>query len=183
MNLSALDLIILVPIAFGVIKGFMKGFIREIAAILGLFIGLIAAYLLAEHVFQYFTIYFEAAEFELKIISYVVVFFATILLVNTLASLLTRTLKLIALNGINRLIGAVFGGLKWVFILTVAVFLLNRVQENRTIFQKSTLNSSKFYKQLSGYGKQLAEWSNLDGLMDQQYLIKDGGTVKKSNPE
>ncbi|MGB0978279.1 MAG: CvpA family protein, partial [Croceimicrobium sp.] len=112
----------------------MKGFIRELAAILGIFIGVVAAYVLADKVFKYFTIYFESVDFELKIISYVVVFFATILLVNVLASLLTKTLKIVALNGINRILGAIFGAIKWATIMTLVVFSLNRIQKNRTIF-------------------------------------------------
>lgn len=153
----------------------MKGFIRELAAILGIFIGVIAAYLLADNVFKYFTIYFEEVDFELKIISYVVVFFGTILLVNSLASLLTRTLKLVALNGINRILGALLGALKWSVILTLVVFSFNRMQQNSSIMQKSTLKESKVYQRFLGYSNQAAEAIGLDDLIDKQYLIKDAG--------
>ena len=175
MDFSALDMILLAPLVFGIIKGFMKGFIRELAAILGIFIGVMAAYLLADNVFQYFTIYFKEVDFELKIISYVVVFFGTILLVNSLASLLTRTLKVIALNGVNRLLGAIFGALKWTAIMTLVVFSLNRVQKNKTIFQKSTLKQSKVYQQLLVYSNKAADTIGFDDLIDKQYLIKDAG--------
>lgn len=160
---------------FGIIKGFMKGFIRELAAILGIFIGVVAAYVLADKVFKYFTIYFESVDFELKIISYVVVFFATILLVNVLASLLTKTLKIVALNGINRILGAIFGAIKWAAIMTLVVFSLNRIQKNRTIFQKSTLRQSQVYQKLLRYSDKAAETIGFDDLIDKQYLIKDAG--------
>lgn len=153
----------------------MKGFIRELAAILGIFIGVISAYLLADHVFKYFTIYFESVEFELKIVSYVVVFFATILLVNFLASLLTKTLKIIALNGINRILGAIFGALKWAAIITLLVFALNEMQKNKTIFQKSTLKQSVVYQRFLSYGEKAAKAIGFDDLIDKQYLIKDAG--------
>jgi len=168
-------MVLLAPLVFGIIKGFMKGFIRELAAILGIFIGVIAAYLLADNVFKYFTIYFEEVDFELKIISYVVVFFGTILLVNSLASLLTRTLKLVALNGINRILGALLGALKWSVILTLVVFSFNRMQQNSSIMQKSTLKESKVYQRFLGYSNQAAEAIGLDDLIDKQYLIKDAG--------
>ncbi|QNR25852.1 CvpA family protein [Croceimicrobium hydrocarbonivorans] len=173
MEYSALDIVLLAPIVFGIIKGFMKGFIRELAAILGIFIGIVAAYLLADNVFKYFTIYFESVDFELKIISYVVVFFGTILLVNSLASLMTRTMKLIALNGINRLMGAVFGAVKWAMIVTLAVFSLNKIQQNNTIFQKSTLKQSQVYQRFLGYSEEIAKAVGFDDLVDKQYLIKD----------
>jgi len=175
LDFSALDIILLAPIVFGIIKGFMKGFIRELAAILGIFIGVIAAYLLADNVFKYFTIYFESVDFELKIISYVVVFFGTILLVNSLASLLTRTMKIIALNGINRILGAIFGAIKWATLMTLVVFSLNRIQQNKTIFQKSTLKQSKVYQKFLGYSEKAAETIGFDDLADKQYLIKDAG--------
>lgn len=158
---------------FGLIRGFMKGFIRELAAILGIFLGIVASYVLADKVFKYFTIYFKEVDFELRIISYVVVFFATILLINALASLLTRTLKLIALNGINRILGAIFGGFKWLVLLIVLCFFLNQIQKNRTLFQKSTLRESKVYQGLVDYGKMAAEKVGFEELSDRQYLIKD----------
>lgn len=151
----------------------MKGFIRELAAILGIFLGALASYILADKVFKYFTIYFKEVDFELRIISYVVVFFATILLINALASLLTRTLKLIALNGINRILGALFGGFKWVVLLIGICYFLNRIQKNRTLFQKSTLRESQVYQKFLGYGNQIAEEIGFEEMTDKQYLIKD----------
>jgi membrane protein required for colicin V production len=155
------------------IKGFSRGFIREIAALTGLFVGILFAYLLSEYVFQYFTIYFKSADFELKIVSYVVVFFLTILLINALASMLTRVLKLVALSGINRILGAILGAGKWLVIVSVGVFILNRAQKNSPIFQKSTINESKYFRIISEYGEEVASALNFDKLLDKQYLIKD----------
>jgi membrane protein required for colicin V production len=155
------------------IKGFSRGFIREVAALTGLFVGILFAYLLSEYVFQYFTIYFKSADFELKIISYVVVFFLTILLINALASMLTRVLKLVALSGINRILGAILGLGKWLVIVGVGIFILNRAQKNSPIFQKSTMNESKYFRIISEYGEEIASALNFDTLLDKQYLIKD----------
>jgi len=171
--LSTLDIIILVPLVFGIIKGFSRGFIREIAALTGLFVGIIVSYLLSEYVFQYFTMYFESADFELRIVSYVVVFFFTILLINAIASMLTRGLKLIALNGINRILGALLGGAKWLVILILVIFVLNRAQKNRQIFQKSTVAESKYFRLISNYGEKIAQAIGFDEVLDKQYLIKD----------
>jgi len=171
--LSTLDIIILVPLVFGLIKGFSRGFIREIAAITGLFVGIITSYLLSEHLFQYFTIYFESADFELRIVSYVVVFFLTILLINFLATGITRILKVVALNGINRILGAILGLAKWSIILGLVIFAVNRIQQNSPIFQKSTLAESKYFTRISGYGEQVAAAVNFDEVIDKQYLIRD----------
>lgn len=173
MNYTTLDIFLLAPLLFGLVRGFMKGFIRELAAILGLFAGVFASYLLAEKVFKYFTAYFKEVDFELKIISYVIVFFGTILLVNFLASILTKTLKLIALNGINRIVGGLFGGFKWAVILTLLCFFLDRIQKNHTYFQKSTLRESQVYQRFLHYGKQGAEAVGFEEAIDKQYLIKD----------
>lgn len=171
--MSTLDIIILVPLAFGLIKGFTRGFVREIAGIIGLLLGIVASYLLSEYLFQYFTIHFQSADFELRIVSYVVVFFLTILLINFLATALTRGLKIIALSGINRILGAIFGLGKWAIILGLVIFVVNRAQQNSPIFQKSTINESKYFKIISDYGEQVAAAVNFDEVIDKQYLIKD----------
>jgi membrane protein required for colicin V production len=144
-----------------------------VAALTGLFVGILFAYLLSEYVFQYFTIYFKSADFELKIISYVVVFFLTILLISALARMLTRVLKLVALSGINRILGAILGLGKWLVIISVAIFILNRAQKNSPIFKKSTINESKYFRMISEYGEEVASALNFDKLLDKQYLIKD----------
>jgi membrane protein required for colicin V production len=144
-----------------------------VAALTGLFVGILFAYILSEYVFQYFTIYFKSADFELKIISYVVVFFLTILLISALARMLTRVLKLVALSGINRILGAILGLGKWLVIISVAIFILNRAQKNSPIFKKSTINESKYFRMISKYGEEVASALNFDKLLDKQYLIKD----------
>jgi len=171
--LATLDIIILIPLVYGLIKGFSRGFVREIAAITGLFLAVVLSYLLSEYLFQYFTIYFQSADFELRILSYVVVFFLTILIINFLAKALTRSLKLIALNGINRILGAILGLGKWLIILGLVIFVVNRTQKNSPMFQKSTLAESKYFKVISDYGEQLAAAVNFDNVIDKQYLIKD----------
>jgi membrane protein required for colicin V production len=136
-------------------------------------VGILFAYLLSEYVFQYFIIYFESAYFELKIISYVVVFFLTILLINALASILTRVLTIVALNGVNRILGAILGGAKWLLVISVAIFFLNRAQKNSQILPKSAINESKYFRMISEYGEDVASALNFDNLLNKQYLIKD----------
>lgn len=89
--------------------------------------------------------------------------------------MLTRGLKLIALNGINRILGAILGGLKWLVILSLAIFVLNRAQKNKQIFQKSTLAESKYFRLISDYGEKIASAVKFDEALDKQYLIKDAG--------
>lgn len=83
--------------------------------------------------------------------------------------MLTRVLKLVALSGINRILGAILGLGKWLVIVGVAIFILNRAQKNSPIFQKSTINESKYFRLISEYGEQVASALSFDKL----YLIKD----------
>lgn len=87
--------------------------------------------------------------------------------------MLTRGLKLVALSGINRILGALLGGGKWLLIIGIAIFIVNRAQKNSPIFQKSTINESKYFKMISKYGESVATAVHFDDLLDQQYLIKD----------
>lgn len=87
--------------------------------------------------------------------------------------MLTRVLKLVALSGINRILGAILGLGKWLVIISVAIFILNRAQKNSPIFKKSTINESKYFRMISEYGEEVASALNFDKLLDKQYLIKD----------
>ena len=119
------DIIFVIPLLWGAYKGFTKGFVLEIASFLalglGVWGGLKFSYLSAEYLSKLFNI----SEKLMPLISFSVVFIIIVIAVFLLAKLLQSVLKKAALGLVNRLLGLVFGILKFAFILSVILNLVN----------------------------------------------------------
>ncbi len=137
------DIVFIIPLLWGAYKGFVKGFVIEIASFialgLGVWGGLKFSYLSAE----YLSKAFDIAENIMPIISFSVVFILIVIVVFLLAKLLQGLLKKAALGFINKLLGLTFGCLKFAFILSIILNLVN-VFNNEVEFIKPEQKQSSF---------------------------------------
>ena len=79
MNL--LDLLLLIPVVWLCIRGFSKGFIIELASLIVMVLGILAAWYFSSYVTDFLKDYFTLTEQVLRIIAYVVIFLAVMLVV------------------------------------------------------------------------------------------------------
>ena len=119
--MTYLDVIILLPVVYGIIRGLMRGIVKEVFALLGIILGIVVARMYADQAAVWLQQISSWDVTLLKPVSAFVLFIVVAILCNVLASLLTRLMKAISLNGLNRAIGGVFGALKWILILTVII--------------------------------------------------------------
>lgn len=135
------DIVFIIPLLWGAYKGFVKGFVIEIASFfalgLGVWGGLKFSYLSAE----YLSKAFDIAENIMPLISFSVVFILIVVVVFLLARLLESVLKKAALGVFNKLLGLVFGSLKFAFIMSVILNLVN-VFNNEVEFIKPEQKAS-----------------------------------------
>lgn len=137
------DIVFIIPLLWGAYKGFVKGFVIEVASFialgLGAWGGLKFSYLSAE----YLSKAFDVAENIMPLISFSVVFILIVIVVFLLAKLLQGVLKKAALGFINKLLGLTFGCLKFAFILSIILNLVN-VFNNEVEFIKPEQKQSSF---------------------------------------
>lgn len=143
--MNYLDIIILLPLVYGLIRGIMRGIVKEIFAIVGIILGIVVARIyagdLAEWLHQLST--WDVA--LLRPIAAFVLFMAVALACNALAALLTKLIKLISLSWFNRLIGGLFGMLKWALILIVIITCIDKVDGILHFIQPEVKQSSVCY--------------------------------------
>ena len=123
MSLNYIDIILLVPMAVGLIRGLFKGFIKEVLGLAAIVLGIAAAYFYAGPLADYLRSSLEDAGQWLDILSYIIVFSLSVILVNLIARYLTSVTKLLALGLVNRLAGGIFGLAKVLLILMLIIHL------------------------------------------------------------
>ena len=108
--MNYIDIAIVGLVLFGAVKGFSKGFIIEAASLIALILGLIGALLFSSTVGTLLESFFDADRIPPSGILFILTFIAIIIGINLLAKFLTRVLKMAALSGLNRILGAILAG-------------------------------------------------------------------------
>lgn len=120
--MNFLDLFILLPIGFFAYKGFMAGLIKEVLGILGVILGVFAAFAFMK-TFSVVTQPFFSNPDTATIVSGLIIFIATIGVVQLIGYFIRKFLQLIQLNFINRIAGLCFGALKSAIVISGFLWL------------------------------------------------------------
>ena len=119
--MSYIDIIIALPLIYGIIRGVMRGLITEVLAIVGIILGIVLARMYAGDAATWLQQVSSGDINLLKPIAAFGIFIVVAIVCNLLARLLTKLFKLISLGWVNRLIGGLFGAAKWILIVAVII--------------------------------------------------------------
>ncbi|MDG1385429.1 MAG: CvpA family protein [Flavobacteriaceae bacterium] len=166
--MNYIDIAIVGLVLFGAVKGFSKGFIIEAASLIALILGLIGALLFSSTVGTLLESYFDTDRIPPSGILFILTFIAIIIGINLLAKFLTRVLKMAALGGLNRILGAIFGGLKFVLILSAVILIMDQFEFLFTFMEDDVIEESQFYEPVKSIGSIVLEW-----LLDKKDLLPE----------
>lgn len=156
MSKYLLDILIAVPLLWGLIRGIMRGFIFEIAILAALTLGMAGGFALAGLASGYLAKSFAISGRWLPSLSFFVVFSAISLLIIILGKALTSVISITGLGIPNRLLGGLFGFCKWWLITGIAVWLLTPMQAHFQFISKQQQDDSYLYTPLKATGRILA---------------------------
>ncbi|BDD08594.1 hypothetical protein FUAX_10260 [Fulvitalea axinellae] len=143
--MKIIDIILILTVLFGVYRGYSRGIITELVSLLGLFLAIVGAFVLLEKGTDILSKYWEASTEVVPYVAFVIIFVAIILATNLTSKALKTLLDKTFLGSVDKGIGAVVGGLKWVFGVSVLLWILN----NAGLEEKSWAKDSLVYPQVS----------------------------------
>lgn len=118
MQMNVLDILILVVFGLGLVKGAMSGLLRQVVSIVGLFAGLFVAIMLYSALGDWLAPHLGSNVSFGRALAFVLIWIVVPMGLAFLAGLLTRALRVAKLGGLNRLGGALLGGLKYLVFLS-----------------------------------------------------------------
>ena len=136
-----IDIIFLIVIVIGAIKGIQRGFIISVFSVAAMIIGLAAAMKLSTVVAEYLEDSVNISARWLPVISFLLVFVVVVILVRLGANLLQKTLEIAFLGWVNRFAGAILYILLYTIIFSVVLFYA----EQLTLVEKDRIEDSKVY--------------------------------------
>lgn len=161
MTLGLVDIVLLLPLIFGFVRGLFRGLIKEVASIVGLFGGLIVSFYFSEGIYQRLAKYVDNPGIELRALCYIIVFVLVIIAINLISKTLTRAMDMVALGSINHVLGGLFGLGKWLLIVLVLIYFVNIMQQDAPFIQQETLDNSTTYNILLGYSEYLSDYIDM----------------------
>ena len=144
--MSIIDIILLIPLAYGLIRGLFRGFFKEIASVVGIVLGMWAARAFAPALADWFATLCDYAQTVLLPAAYLVIFLAVAVVLRVLAFCLEKLFSFAALGWLNKLAGAAFGLLKMWLILGVCVLCFDTMNAHVRMVEQSTIDESVLYE-------------------------------------
>ena len=147
--MNFIDIIIIVLLLWGAWKGFSNGLIISVASFLAILLGIWGAIKFSDYSATFLSSHFTITSKYLKIISFAITFIIIIILVHLVARLIDKLLSAVALGFINKMSGAVFGILKYCFIISIFLIILANIDKKIHFIPENIKNNSLFYKQMT----------------------------------
>ncbi len=143
-----LDIILLVVLAVGLIIGLVRGFILEVMGFVGVIIAVFVARIYAPILGEMVAKWFSLPLIYAKPIAYGLIFVAVVVACYLLAKMLNGIVKLVMLDWLNKLLGALFGLLKYVLILSVLINIFDAINHKFLLFSEEKTQQSVLYEPL-----------------------------------
>ncbi len=138
--MNILDIFILVILGFCLVRGVFRGIIKELTSIVGVFAGFYVAYNFYPLVARLISRFSTINEAYLNIISFFLVFTILFLAIGLIGVVLKHLFKAVALGWADRLLGATFGFVKAVLIVSVLLVpVTTYLPQNSPVIKNSLL--------------------------------------------
>ena len=144
--MNYIDILICIPLVWGLYKGFTKGLIIEAASLVAFGLGVWGGIHFSGFAATKISGWFHWQSPYLPIVSFAITFLAIIIVVYFIAKLIQKMVTGMALGGINKVGGAAFGALKFAMILSVIVFVMDAIEKSYPLISFKTKEESLLYK-------------------------------------
>jgi len=144
--MHVIDIVLGALILFGLVRGFMKGLFVEVASLLALVAGVYGAIHFSNFAASFLESKTDWAENTINVAAFAITFVAIIIAISLAGKALTKLANFAALGILNKLLGAVFGGLKIALILSVVLIVFNKMNSTVTFVNDEKLKDSILYK-------------------------------------
>ena len=150
MNL--LDIILLVLLVPGAIRGISKGLLEQVVTLIGVVLAVYMAYHFSEPVCTWLDQYINVSETALHVVGFIVMLLGVLIIVMCLAKVLTHVADAASLGWLNRALGFVFAIAVSALILSVLIILFDTLNTKFELIKTPILNESVLYGHLRDLG-------------------------------
>uniref|UniRef100_UPI00404A8DC5 CvpA family protein n=2 Tax=Gelidibacter sp. TaxID=2018083 RepID=UPI00404A8DC5 len=149
--MTVLDIVLLVLLGFGLVKGFMNGLFVEVASLVALVAGVYGAIHFSSFVGSFLENRLDWNEKTINIAAFAITFVIIVLVISLAGKALTKIADFAALGIINKLLGAAFGFLKLALIASVILVIFDSANKTLPLMDEKTTQDSMLYKPVKAF--------------------------------
>jgi len=144
-----LDIILCIPLIWGLFTGFIKGLIVQVASILALVLGIYGAIMFSNFAQDFLLANFQIDHQYLAITAFAMTFIGIVVGVYFLGKAVQKLIDIMALGFFNKLLGAVFGLIKFMLVLSALLFVFDVIDAQFSLVDQKDKDKSVLYGPLS----------------------------------
>lgn len=162
--MAVIDIIIGIALLYGLVRGIWKGFFIELASLLAFILGLYVAIKFSGYMANWLAGIFGWEDKYIKIGGFILTFVIVVVIITILGRILTKVAGFVMMGWLNKILGGIFGLLKWVLIVSVLLNFFAQMNSNNGLADEETLQESVFYYPVLKVSRMLypvlEEWVN-----------------------
>ncbi len=158
------DIVVGLILAFALFKGFKNGLIIELASLVALVLGLLGAIKFSDITASYLSEYINSS--HIGLIAFIVTFILIVIGVHLVAKVVDKMVSAIALGPVNRILGAVFSLLKYAFIISVLVAVINGFDRDSKLLSEDMKSKSYLYEPVSSIAPLVFPYLHFDTVKE-----------------
>jgi membrane protein required for colicin V production len=143
--MNTIDIVISVILLFGLIKGYIKGLFIEITSLVGLILGIYGAIHFSYYLSNILKSRVDWDESMIQIVAFAGTFLIILLALIFLGKTLTKIAETASLGIFNKMLGAIFGILKYALILSIVFIVYDQINGSLQFVSKKKVNNSVLY--------------------------------------
>lgn len=145
-HMNYIDATLCIPLIWGTYKGFVKGLISEAASFIAFGLAVYGSLHFSDIVATVISEWFEWESDYLQIIAFATTFLSIVIVVSIAARIIHKLAEGMALGGINKIGGALFGGLKFALMISLVIFVIDAIEKSYPMVSFETKNESLLYE-------------------------------------
>ena len=150
--MGLLDILLGLPLVWGLWKGLKNGLFMEIASIVALIAGIYGAIHFSYITGDYLSERMDWDERNLSITAFILTFVLIIIVVHLAGKLLTKIANIAMLGLLNKIAGAIFGVLKVAILLGAVFIFFNRMDRSLNLLDEKIKEESILYQPIMDIG-------------------------------
>ncbi len=185
--MTTIDLILVIVLLWGAIKGWSGGLFRQLVSIGGVLAGLLVARMLYAALGDWMAPQLGAPQTAARVLAFILIWVGVPMALSVVAFLLTKTAEGLCLGGINRLAGAGIGILKYGIVLSCLLHVLTAFQwispqstEQSLLVRPVADSGAKLFRCLKATWKSLPDSDVSEEGQSDSGVVKDSGDKESS---
>ncbi len=167
--MNYVDIFIVCLILLGFYRGFSKGLIIELSSFLAIVLGVYGSIKFSEITLNFINSAFSSQlesidESYLKIFSFAFTFIIIIISISLLARFLTKIIKILLLGWINKVLGGLFGSLKYLVLISFVVVFFDNINSEFSVVETKEVEKVMLFKPFLEVGNNLLKIVNYDSI-------------------